>query len=144
MKDTDKNRERLNSIIRAAQRRGAEIEPRTQRELILYRIAGGNGKPVPLPEIQQGPGSRFVSDPQARVHELRALGYLIDCEAGRVGDQRHSSYLLLLNADGTPQIKHESFIERYQRQHPKKPAPQAQPEHGGIRNHLLWETGGIR
>src|SRR5689334_22453514 len=96
---------RLDSIIDGAQGRGPHVEPQSQKELILYRIAAGNGKAVSLPAIQQGPGGRFVSDPQARICDLRAAGYLIECQSFKVGSQRHSSYLLVLNPDGSPKNK---------------------------------------
>lgn len=123
---------RLNSIIRAAQGRGPQIEPQTQRELILFRIARGNGRPVPLPEIQQGEFGGFVSDPQARICELRKL-YLIDCETHKVAAARHSTYTLRLNPDGTPSLKSEIFI-------PSTPAPN-RPAMASAGSMVQWEMG---
>jgi hypothetical protein len=95
---------RLDAVAAAALGRGPAVAPRTQTELILHRIASGRGRPVPLPQIQQGPGSAFVSDPQARIHELRGVYDIgIDC---RWGNQRkQSSYWLELDEAGCPKRK---------------------------------------
>ena len=136
------NTDRLFSVISAAQRRGPHVEPKTQKELILYRIASGNGMPVSLPEIQQGAWGTFVSDPQARIHELRKL-FFIDSEWHIVNGQKHSTYLLRLNPDGTPQLKNQDVAPKRatltQVYKPMPPQSQMQSTFN-----LLYETGRVR
>lgn len=101
--------ENLNLVAKRAIQSGQpdEITPMTDALRLLSRLCARRGKPVPLYDLQHNPApSRgFISDPQARIHDLTAgWGFDIVCSTTRNFGNVHSVRWIVLGADGMPSI----------------------------------------
>ena len=141
----------LLDVIRFAQGKGPVTDISRQIDAILYRIARGNGQPVPLPQVQRGEFGQFASDPQARLNDLRHdFGFEISCIRSIDGKKGHNGYLLHLNPDGTPKMKASADVATEAPKQPKSERGSAwrkfsfgkaeAPQHETVKR-LLWETG---
>lgn len=93
---------------------GVPLEPKSQEEIVMYRLGRGNGAPVELPRLQQDEhGKGFISQFTARIHALKNRhGFRIRNRVDYTTNPIKSWYWLEVNENGFPVLDSVSMAER--------------------------------
>ena len=93
---------------------GIPLEPKSQEEIVMYRLGRGKGGPVGLPELQQDEhGKGFISQFTARVHALKNRhGFRILNRVDYTSNPVKSWYWVQVNESGFPVLDSVPMAER--------------------------------
>lgn len=93
---------------------GIPLDPKSQEEIVMYRLGRGQGGPVELPALQQDEhGHGFISQFTARVHALKNRhGFRIKNRVDYTSNPIKSWYWVEVNESGFPVLDNVLMVER--------------------------------